>query len=121
MNLEDAVKAMLKTREALRSKQGIIDPNFISENMQRLTQYTSAIEEHLAEAEKELENEMHNIFIQETRAGTSVSQSETLARFKTKQLKGEIEKLSRYVKSSWAIIGVAQSRVNHLSKERQTT
>lgn len=120
MNLDEAIKGMLKTREALRTRHGIADPNFISEQMQRLTQYTAAIEEHLAELEQQIEDNMHKIFINQTKGGSSVNQSETLARFHTKDLKGQIDKLSRYVKSSWAIIGVAQSRVNHLSKERQT-
>lgn len=119
MNLEEATKGMIKTREALRSRQGIADPNFISEQMQRLAQYTAAIEEHLAELEEHIETAMHTIFANSTKGGTSVSQSETLARFETKDMKGQIDKLSRYVKSSWLIIGVAQSRVNHLSKERQ--
>lgn len=120
MNLDESIKGLLKTREALRSKQGITDPNFISEQMQRLTQYVGAVEEHLADYEKQLEDEMHHLFINHTKGGSSVSQSETLARFHTKQLKGEVEKLNRYVKSSWSIIGVAQSRVNHLTKERHT-
>lgn len=120
MNLEEATKGMLKTREVLRTRQGISDPNFISEQMQRLAQYTAAIEEHLADLEQQLEDTMYKIFINSTKGGTSVSQSETLARFQTKELKGQVEKLNRYVKSSWNIIGVAQSRVNHLTKERQT-
>ncbi len=119
MNLNEAVDGLLKTREALRTKQGIVDPEYISKQMQILTQFTSAIEEHLADYEKELEDKMQSIFIGHSKS-MSVNQAETLARFETKELKGQVEKLSRYVKSSWSIIGVAQSRVNHLTKERQT-
>lgn len=108
----------MKTRAALRSRQGVSDPGFISEQMQRLAQYTGAIEEYLAEREENLEVEEMTKFIHYTKVeGKSVNQSEILAKQEVGSLKGEIAKLKRYVNSSWSIIGVAQSRWNHLNSE----
>ncbi len=117
MRLEVAVKGMMETRNALRSKQGVSDPHFISEQMQRLAQYTGAIEEHLAVYEEELEISEMERFIHYTKVeGKSVNQSEILAKQEVGSRKGAIAKLKRYVNSSWQIIGVAQSRFNHLQK-----
>lgn len=115
MELEEAVKGMLKTRELLQSRNGVVNPVFISENMQRLTQYTGAVEVHLAQLEDELENIEMKKFLDYKNQGMSVNMSETLAKQEVGSQKGEIAKLSRLVKSSWAIIGTAQSRWNHLN------
>lgn len=117
MKLDDAVKGMLDARQQLRSIEGINSPFFISEQMQRLTQYTGAVEEHLADLEEILEVEEMNRFIHYTKAeGKSVNQAEILAKQEVGNYKGEIARLKRYVNSSWSIIGVAQSRWNHLAK-----
>jgi hypothetical protein len=119
MDLEDAVKGMMTTRAALRSKQGVSDPNFISENMQRLAQYTAAIDVHLADLEELHEANMTTKFVKYTNGedAISVSQAETKTRFETGIRKGEIAKLKRYVNSAWQLVGVAQSRHNHLTQE----
>lgn len=115
MDLQTAVKGMMAAREALRTKAGIEQPEYISQQMQRLTQYTGAVEEHLAQLEEELEIEMTELFLKYSQEKTT-NQSEILARFETGKIKGEIAKLKRYVNSSWQIVGVAQSRWNHLAK-----
>lgn len=118
MELTDAITGMLKTREALRTRQGVSDPYFISEQMQRLTQYVSAVEEHLAEREEQLEIEEMNKFIHYTRTeGKSVNQAAIITKQEVGSSKGEIAKLKRYVSSSWQIVGVSQSRFNHLQKQ----
>jgi len=117
MELDEAVKGMLKTREALQSRRGVADPVFISENMQRLTQYTGAVEVHLAELEEQLENKEMKLFLDYLKQGKSVNMSETLAKQEVGSYKGEIAKLSRLVKSSWSIISTAQSRWNHLNTD----
>lgn len=118
MELETAVDGMMKTRAALRTKQGVSDPGFISEQMQRLAQYTGAVEEHLADFEEELEVEEMKRFIHYTKTeGKSVNQAEILAKQEVGEIKGRIAKLKRYVGGSWQIVGVAQSRFNHLQKQ----
>lgn len=119
MKLEDAIKGMMTTRAALRSKQGVSDPSFISENMQRLAQYTAAIDIHLADLEEEHESNMTTKFVKYTNGtdAISVSQAETKTRFEAGIRKGEIAKLKRYVNSAWQLVGVAQSRHNHLTAE----
>lgn len=117
MDLDTAVKGLLRVRNDLRSKQGITSPVFISENMQRLAQYTSAVEEHLADLEEELEVLEMQKFLAYTKQGKSVNMSEQLAKQEVGSHKGKIAKLSRLVNSSWKLISTAQSRHNHLSSE----
>jgi outer membrane protein TolC len=107
---------MMDARSALRSQKGVTDPSFISEQMQRLAQYVGAVEEHLADLEERVEVEEMTVFSGHRADGKSVNQAEILAKQEIGALKGQIAKLKRYVNSSWAIIGVAQSRVNHLVK-----
>ena len=116
MDLQTATKGMMDARAALRTKDGVNNPSFISEQMQRLAQYTGSVEEHLAELEERIEVEEMNVFNGHRADGKSVNQAELLAKQEVGSLKGEIAKLKRYVNSSWSIIGVAQSRVNHLAK-----
>jgi hypothetical protein len=117
MKLDAAVDGMLQARAALRSPAGITDPGHISECMQRLAQYTGAVEEHLADLEEQLEIQEMEKFIHYTKTeGRSVNQAETLVKMETGKTKGEIARLKRYVNSSWQIVGVAQSRFNHLQK-----
>lgn len=120
MSLDDAIKGLLKTREALQSTRGVNDPSFISEQMQRLSQYTGAVEVHLADLESELENLEMKKFLAYLEQGKSVNMSETLTKQEVGSHKGEIAKLSRLVKSSWNIISTAQSRWNHLRAEAGT-
>lgn len=118
MELDKAVEGMLLTRNAMRSKRGIDDAGFISEQMQRLTQYTGAVEEHLAVLEKDLEVEEMEKFLNYTKVeGRTINQAEILAKQEVSETKGEIAKLRRFVNSSWSVIGVAQSRINHLNKQ----
>jgi hypothetical protein len=117
MDLQQSVKGMMDARSQLRSPEGITDPGFISIQMQRLTQFTGAVEEHLADLEERIEVEESTIFSGWMTDGKSVNQAETLAKQEVSVLKGQIAKLKRYVNSSWAIIGVAQSRVNHINSE----
>lgn len=116
MDLQQSVTGMMDARSALRSQKGVTDPSFISEQMQRLAQYVGSVEEHLAELEEEIEVQEADIFQGWLKDGKSINQAEMLAKQEVGALKGQIAKLKRYVNSSWAIIGVAQSRVNHLSK-----
>lgn len=107
----------MDARSQLRSTEGITDPSFISVQMQRLTQFTGAVEEHLAELEERIEVEEHNSFNGWMTEGKSVNQAEAMAKQEVSAIKGQIAKLKRYVNSSWSIIGVAQSRVNHINTE----
>jgi hypothetical protein len=118
VDLDKAVEGMMKTRNALRNIKGIIDPGFISEQMQRLAQYTGAVEEHLGVLEEQLEvDEMSKILHYTKQEGRSINQAEILAKQEVGEIKGQIAKLKRFVNSSWQIVGVAQSRFNHLQKQ----
>lgn len=119
MKLEDAIKGALETRKALRSKQGIYDPNFISENMQRLAHYTGSIEEHLAELEEQLEVAQLESFNRLISEGNSANAADKLCRAEVKDMKGAADKLKRYCSSSWSLISTSQSRFNHIEKQMQ--
>lgn len=118
MELDVAITGLLDARNKLRGTRGVSDPTFISEQMMRLTQYTGAVEEHLALFEEELEIAEMREFDNQLTQGKSVNMSETLAKQKVGSQKGKIAYLKRLVNSSWSIIGVSQSRFNHLNTER---
>lgn len=117
MDLQQSVTLMLDARAKLRTKQGVSDPSYISTEMMRLAQATGAVEEHLAELEEQIEIQEADIFQGWLKDGKSINQAEMLAKQEVGVLKGQIAKLKRYVNSSWAIVGVAQSRFNHLQKQ----
>lgn len=121
MDLKVALKGMLDAQNALRSKEGVLNPSFMSENMMRLSQYTGAVEEHLAGYEKDFEITYATrlrYFMVELKM--NVTASERQVEIETAELKGQIKYLTRLVSSSWRQVGVIQSRVNHLVKEAQT-
>ncbi len=55
MDLNSALQGVTDAREKLATRDGISNPTFISENMMRLSQYTAAVEAHLADLEYEFE------------------------------------------------------------------
>lgn len=118
MDLDVATKGLLQVRNDMRSRQGVTDPLFISENMQRLAQYTSAVEEYLSDLEEQIEVVEMQKFLGYLKQGDSVNKAETLAKQEVSELKGNIAKLTRLVNSSWKLISTAQSRINHLTSER---
>lgn len=119
MDLDVAIRGLLQIRKEMRSQKGVKDPMVISESMQRLAQYTGAVEEELANLEEELEHTEMGKFLSYKNQGMSVNMSETLAKQEVGELKGQIAKLTRLVNSSWKIISTAQSRYNHLKTEYQ--
>jgi len=117
MLLATAEKGMLESRDSLRKKEGVLLPTFISEQIQRLAQYTGAVEEILAEYESEfIKNEAKRLK-EYMESGKSVNMATNLIKFDLADERAEIAKLTRLVNSSWKIIGVSQSRIKHLIAE----
>ncbi len=117
MDVDESVKYLLRVRNDLRSTRGVTDPIFISENMQRLAQYTGRVEEILAELEEDQDELENKAFHAHLSQGKSVNMAETLAKKEVGNHRGKIARLSRLVKSSWALIGTAQSRRKHLETD----
>lgn len=117
MNLDSAVKSMLHERAVLQEESAIYSPTFISEHMQMLAQYTGAVEERLAELEESLAKNEANLFKKYRKAGDSVNAATNKIKYDIAESKAEVAKLSRYVSSSWKLIGAAQSRIKHLVAE----
>lgn len=117
MNIDTAVAGMLDARHALQKREGVSSPTYISEQMQRLAQYTSAIEERLAELEEDLENKESELFKKYRSEGKSVNASEKNIKYDIAEEKARIIKLTRYASSSWKLISVSQSRIKHLIAE----
>lgn len=117
MELETAITGMLDAENQLRTKAGIENPDFISNQMMRLAQYLGAVEEHLAEIEEQYEVDMalalKEFIIDKKESATA---AEKLAKIALGPTKGRIVYLSRLVGSGWRQVGVCQSRWNHLQK-----
>lgn len=119
MTLEQALDGLADAKSRLRSRQAITQMPLMSEHMDRLAQFTSAVEDHLAELEEELEIEEATHYKQFLEEGKSVSASEKAAKYEVAKLKGQIRKLTRYVNSAWKIVDEKRSRWNHLKAETE--
>ena len=118
MELEQAISIMLDAQDKLRTRRGVNDPDFMSEQMQRLAQATGAVEQHLAEYERDYEiklgTKLHQYLVDE---GASATNADKRTRIDLAELKGEIAYLSRIVSSAWKQVSTTQSRWNHLRKD----
>ena len=118
MDLEKALKGMESAKVALRSRKGILSPTYMSEHMDRLAAYASAVEDHLAQLEMDLEYQERAAYIKALiQPKATPSSSEKVAKYDVAELKGQIKRLSRLVGSAWRLVGEKQSRFNHLEKE----
>ncbi len=117
MDLESSIAGMLDAQSKLRSRDGVNSPDFMSEQMSRLAQYTSGVEMHLAEFEKDYEETqarlLNKYLIQDK---VPVTKAEKLVKMELGKQKAQISYLTRIVSSAWRTVGVVQSRHNHLSK-----
>jgi hypothetical protein len=117
MELSTAVAGMLDTRKALDSPEGLFSPTFISSKIQELAQYVGAIEVILAEKEEQLTIQEAAAYKAYMNAGKKTSTAKDLARYDFVTEHAEINKLQRYVNSSWKIVSTSQSRIRHLIEE----
>lgn len=117
MDLTTAIAGMLETRNALNSPEGISLPTFISEKIQILAQFVGVIEITLAEKEESLAINEAKKYKEYIDAGKKTSTAKDLARFNFIAEHAEINRLSRYISSSWKIVSTSQSRVKHLIEE----
>ena len=122
MELDKAIEFLLKVENQLRSSDGIMNPTFMSKAMARLSTYTGAVEEKLAEYEKDYELQQSQLYrkllIEEKLAATA---AEKHVKIELGELRGNIAYLTRIVASAWRQVGVLQSRINHLVKLSETT
>jgi len=119
MLLATAVNGMLEARNGLRETEAVSNPTYISEQTQKLAQFTGAVEEALAEDEADLVKKEAAKF-KEYMSGDkpkSANMASNLLKFDFTDERAEIVKLTRLCNSSWKIISVAQSRVKHLIAE----
>lgn len=119
MDLQLALKGMLNAQDRLRTPQGTHDPDEISEQMQRLAQYTGAVESHLAEYERDYETELgrklHQYIVTE---GANATTADKRARIDLAEQKANIAYLTRIVSSAWKQVSTSQSRWNHLQTDK---
>ncbi len=117
MLLPTALKGMVEARNALQQQEGISNPSYISENIQKLAQYVGVLEEILAEDEADLIKKESEKFKSYMESGKSANMASNLLKYDFTTERAEIVKLIRLCNSSWKIISVSQSRVKHLIAE----
>lgn len=117
MDLQTAINGMLQMRDALNTPQGVFSPTFISEKIAQLTQYVGEIERHVAEKEEQLTINEASAYKTYMNAGKKTSTAKDLARYDFIAEHAEINKLQRYISSSWKIVSTGQSRIRHLIEE----
>lgn len=122
MNLDQALKGVFDAENSLRTPRGVIDPSVMSLQMIRLSQYLGAVEEKLAEYERDLDIQSATILKEYLiDKKMKVTQAERLLDIEISELKGQIKYLNRIVASGWKQTGVVQSRINHLIKQSEST
>lgn len=117
MDIDTAIKGMMDAKAKLQTPGGVRSLPIMSENMQRLAAYTSAVEDGLAEYEGELEIKERDAYYLEIKSGLKPSPAEREAKYAVAKEKGEIKRLVRLVNSSWKLIDTVRSRYNHLNQE----
>jgi hypothetical protein len=117
MNIATAISGVLTERSALQQTEALFSPTYISEHMQRLAQYTSALEENLAENEKLLELREAELFKEYREQGMSTNAAQTQLKYEVAVDKAEILRLVRLCNTSWRMIATSQSRIKHLLAE----
>lgn len=122
MDLNKALEGLFDAEKSLRSTEGINNPVYMSTHMMRLSQYTGAVEERLAEYEKDIEQQsgklLKEYMIDEK---MKVTQAERMVDIEMSETKGQIKYLTRVTGSAWKQVGVIQSRINHLTREATST
>lgn len=124
IELSEALKGMFYAENQLRSREGIYNPTFQSEQMMRLSQYTGSVEEHLAEVERDYEIKLAMELkkrLLDTKPPMKITQAEREVDILLAEQKAQIKYLTRLVGSAWKQSGIIQSRINHLVRESQTT
>ena len=121
MDLATAEAGVLKERSALQSEEGISNPSFISEHMQRLVQYNSALEENIGKLEQKIEIREAKLFKEYRAKKMSVNAAQTQIKYDIMEEKSEITRLVRLLNSSYKLISTAQSKVKHLVEEAKST
>ncbi len=122
MKLENAITYLLKIEANLQDAHNIIDPAFMSKSMVRMSIYTGAIEEKLAEYEKDYEVKQSMLlkqFLVDLKM--PVTAAEKRVKIELGESKAQIVYLTRITASAWRQIGVLQSRINHIVKFSETT
>lgn len=116
--LEQAINTMLESQDRLRTKAGVTNPAYISQEMQVLAQATAAVEVYLAEFERDYEIEMgrklHQYLVTE---GSNATNADKRVRIDLAEKKANITYLTRIVSSAWKQVSTSQSRWNHLNQD----
>lgn len=121
MELADALEKMLAVEASLREPGMASNPVGLSVRMIKLSQYTGAVEEKLAEYEKDLEIgyavKLKQYLLDEK---MKVTEAQRMVEMEIAETKGQVKYLTRLTSSAWKQIGTVQSRINHLNKESGT-
>ena len=117
MDIHAAISGMMQAREALQESESLSSPTHISDNMYRLAQYVSAVEEGLGTLEEDLEVKESVFFKERTDAGNSVNATQVSMKYEFAKDRAYINKIARLVSSSWKLISASQSRIKNLVEE----
>lgn len=120
LGLDEALRGLSSAQEKLRNATAIISPVIMSEQMIRLSQYAGALDEHLAEFEREYDIQLAAKILNKHKEGMKISPAETLSKMELSEVRGQISYLSRISSSAWRQVGTIQSRINHLVNESKT-
>lgn len=118
MELEQAIKGMIDAEANLRSKTAIDDPILISREMYRLAQYTTAVENTLAEYEEQYETDegqlLRDLLVRDKYSATAADKH---VKMELGPTEGKIKYLTRMTAAAWRLHGDLQSRIKHITDQ----
>lgn len=122
MNVEEALRGLKDAESKLSTRQAVANPALISEEMYRLGQFASALEQHLGDAEEEYEVEWADLYAQLTLPTLhgkplSATAAKQMADIQMAESKGNIKKLQRYVSAAWHVHMSCMARHKHLESQ----
>lgn len=117
MTVEQALQGMMDAEEKLSTRRAVSDPAYISEQMFRLGQYASALEQFLGDAEEEYETEWAEKYKSHLSKPLSATAAKQQADMDMAAMKGNIKKLQRYVSAAWHVHMSCMARHKHLASE----
>ena len=121
LELTKSIEYLLKAERVLQTSHIYSNPASLSMVMIRISTYAGAVEEKLAEYEKNYEIKQADLYRQYLREEKlSPTAAEKQVKIALGELKGNIAYLSRIVSSAWKQVSTCQSRVSHLNQEWNT-
>lgn len=117
MKLEDAIKGIMKYREAIHSQHMWSDPVRLSEVLVKLSVCNSYLADNIAPLHKHATDTAYSIYTEAKASGEAIKTAEMMSRGESTEERKEYENVSNIYRSTNSLITVIQSRIKVLENQ----